>query len=368
MASLGSSPGGGNKKRKRSSSNNGDNNGSCCNCRRIQCMNLFCVCLRAGDFCNDSCSCNWCLNIWENKDFVDEKKKEIELRDPHAFQPKIIFGENETAAWHRKGCNCRKSKCKSKYCACFRAEVGCSSRCRCEGCMNKYGNGIIKDEQEQCVLTNNNNGGNDVTVDNESSSSQSHHPVADNDIFDQLSELDVDMVINEEDEAECYRQQMLLAGYGENEIYNDNMDMASNQVNHVPAAASYYNYNVAAHNYHQPLTPEQIFRVENNTTEEQNTDICMLLDDPDLQGPSPFSFYDNNIVDESSSVHNFSMMEPIIQSSIQRYKPQSKSYSDLFQQEASSSGGMNHRQHPSLLMNAQHQRQNDATNIQAHSY
>lgn len=37
---------------------------------------------------------------------------------------------------HNRGCNCKKTLCKKKYCECYGAGVKCSSLCRCEGCQN----------------------------------------------------------------------------------------------------------------------------------------------------------------------------------------------------------------------------------------
>ncbi|XP_072057842.1 uncharacterized protein [Arachis hypogaea] len=312
--------GGGNKK--------GSDNGICCNCQKSQCLKLYCECLRAGNLCNNSCTCKACENNENNRDKVYEKKKEIELRDPEAFQSKIIIGGNE-AARHRKGCNCRKSKCKNKHCACFSAGVGCSNQCKCDDCMNEYG---IVNNQQVLVLTNdsNNNGSNNITVDN--GSSQFQHLFADNDGFLQNSESDMDRIFNEIEQADYYYygQQTSLSSNSENGINNNNVNLPSNQQDsHVLAAAVCYNYNlygniiqnnVAAPNYHQHLTtPRQISPVEYNNT----------IDDLDLEGPSSSWFYG-----EPSSLPSFFTTDTAIQDSNQQYKPETLNYGDIFQQEA----------------------------------
>ncbi|MED6221691.1 hypothetical protein PIB30_057223 [Stylosanthes scabra] len=330
-----------------------------CNCHKSQCLQLYCECFSSGNFCNDYCSCKACMNNVENKDCVKEKKKEIESRNPHAFQCKIIHAQNESAR-HRKGCCCNKTKCDNKYCPCFRADVGCSRLCRCQGCKNVHGSKKDEHQQEQeerVLSNNNNNGSNNNGMLNNGSSSQSHHPVANNDNFlphHEFPEPDVDI------------------GNNENGIYSNNVNMPLNQVSVAPAD-SYYNYNsfgnffqnhVAASDYHHPLASSQILSFENNTVEQQN--INMMLDLLNFQQPpsflGPHGIYNNhnNVADEpSSSIHNLSTMAPIIQSTHQQYRPQTRSYGNYHQEE---SGAMNHS-HQLLVPVSAQRGSNDATNM-----
>ncbi|XP_021817853.1 CRC domain-containing protein TSO1-like isoform X2 [Prunus avium] len=124
-----------------------------CNCRRSKCLKLYCECFAAGVYCVDSCACVNCYNKPEFEDTVLDIRQQIEARNPLAFTPKVVdnaidsspnFTEEQdlttpSSARHKRGCNCKKSKCLKRYCECFQAKVGCSSACRCEGCKNTFG-------------------------------------------------------------------------------------------------------------------------------------------------------------------------------------------------------------------------------------
>ncbi|KAL8159573.1 hypothetical protein V2J09_001110 [Rumex salicifolius] len=122
-----------------------------CNCKRSKCLKLYCECFAAGLYCVDPCSCQGCLNKPAFEGAVLETRRLIESRNPLAFAPKVIRLANNASesrdelhktpasARHKRGCNCKKSSCLKKYCECFQGGVGCSLRCRCEGCRNSFG-------------------------------------------------------------------------------------------------------------------------------------------------------------------------------------------------------------------------------------
>ncbi|KAL5758163.1 hypothetical protein ACOSP7_020774 [Xanthoceras sorbifolium] len=124
-----------------------------CNCRRSKCLKLYCECFAAGVYCVDSCACESCYNKPEYEDTVTDTRQQIESRNPLAFAPKIVKHATDSPAnvledgnWttpasarHKRGCNCKKSKCLKKYCECYQAKVGCSDACRCEDCNNSFG-------------------------------------------------------------------------------------------------------------------------------------------------------------------------------------------------------------------------------------
>lgn len=140
--------------RKKKKTSTDDANGpKTCNCKKSKCLKLYCDCFGAGIFCGDGCACEGCGNRVEFQDKVVETKQQIESRNPQAFAPKIVpcaadvplnnmEDVNMTtpaSARHKRGCNCKRSKCTKKYCECFQANVGCSTGCRCDGCMNVFG-------------------------------------------------------------------------------------------------------------------------------------------------------------------------------------------------------------------------------------
>lgn len=142
-----------NRKRKRTSNTSDSDGCKRCNCKRSKCLKLYCECFAAGVYCVDSCACESCFNKPEYEGLVLETRQQIESRNPLAFAPKVVKhatnspaiimeeGNRNTpsSARHKRGCNCKKSKCLKKYCECFQANVGCSNGCRCEGCQNSFG-------------------------------------------------------------------------------------------------------------------------------------------------------------------------------------------------------------------------------------
>ncbi|GAX80761.1 hypothetical protein CEUSTIGMA_g8196.t1 [Chlamydomonas eustigma] len=107
--------------------------GKRCNCKKSQCLKLYCDCFAAQLPCSN-CSCVGCMNTVEFAALVEEKRLHIKTRDPMAFEDKISADAKKIQ--HKKGCNCKRSHCLKKYCECYQGSVACGEACKCVDCKN----------------------------------------------------------------------------------------------------------------------------------------------------------------------------------------------------------------------------------------
>ncbi|EME26815.1 Protein tesmin/TSO1-like CXC 6 [Galdieria sulphuraria] len=123
-----------------------------CNCKRSQCLKLYCECFASGSYCTSKCKCNGCKNNGDNANHVKTARERTLERNPRAFSPKISEstaavteeGQVLRVAAHHRGCNCKRSNCRKKYCECFQAGVPCGDNCKCVDCKNQSSLSLLK--------------------------------------------------------------------------------------------------------------------------------------------------------------------------------------------------------------------------------
>jgi len=108
-----------------------------CNCKKSRCLKMYCDCFKLKEFCN-GCNCIGCMNIPQNEKTRSKMMKEIKARDPLAFEGLLatISKDNNSTYRHIKGCHCKRSNCRKKYCECFQLGIICGIDCTCIDCYN----------------------------------------------------------------------------------------------------------------------------------------------------------------------------------------------------------------------------------------
>lgn len=101
-----------------------------CNCKRSNCLKLYCDCFMAGLYCTGACNCLSCKN---NEDHPRQRNVAIDItlmRNANAFRPQLQTTrpssptrttsgssiQSPSVTTREKGCHCRKSSCLKKVC------------------------------------------------------------------------------------------------------------------------------------------------------------------------------------------------------------------------------------------------------------
>lgn len=130
-----------------------------CQCKKSLCLKLYCECFNNNQVqqlyiynqvCSTLCGCRDCGNRLDNQKERGKAIQEALQRNLDAFEEPYTKSLNELPTKRElvpphvktvnKGCTCKKTACKKKYCDCFSSGNKCLPTCKCLNCTNNNTN------------------------------------------------------------------------------------------------------------------------------------------------------------------------------------------------------------------------------------
>ena len=121
-----------------------------CRCGRTKCLKQYCQCFRNDVRCLAECVCTDCHNDGQHEEKRIEAIRRIRMTNFRAFKGTELEIEDVSVMTPSgsvkliRGCRCKRSRCKKKYCECYAASLECTTNCVCKDCDNGNDTAVIK--------------------------------------------------------------------------------------------------------------------------------------------------------------------------------------------------------------------------------